>query len=315
MVPRTAASIAGALAAMLLLSSPTLAQQANSADPLIRAEGIVQVGPHTWVIPDNDVALVPNVGIVVGEQATLVIDPGLGARNGEVVAREAARLSADGARIYVVATHYHPEHTTGFLGFPDDVQFIAATAQAEEFAESGESMIRTFASRSPLTAELLSGATVFPADITFDREYTLDLGGVTVRFIRVGPTHTIGDTGVFVEGDGVLFAGDVVMNQSFLAATAVSSMAAWLAAFDTFQALEPKVIVPAHGAVGDGGLIAQNRMVMQAIQGRVQAMKAAGRPENEVVTTVQEELRAQYPNWPRSNGIAAAARSAFREAP
>ena len=46
----------------------------------------------------------------------------------------------------------------------------------------------------------------------------LDLGGVRVRFLVVGPTHTRGDTGFFVEGDGVLFSGDVVMNNSFLAA-------------------------------------------------------------------------------------------------
>ena len=314
MGPRTAASMVGALAALLFIS-PLEGRQANGPDPLVRPEGIVQVGPHTWVIPDNDVGLVPNVGIVVGERATLVIDPGLGSRNGKVVAQEVARLSADDAEIYVVATHYHPEHTTGFLGFPDGAQFIAATAQDAEFAESGESMIRAFASRSPLTAELLSDARIFPADITFDREYTLDLGGVRVHFVAVGPTHTAGDTGFFVEGDGVLFSGDVVMNQSFLAATNASSMAAWLAAFDTFETFNPSVIVPAHGAVGDGSLIAQNRSVMQAIQGRVQAMKAAGRPEGEVVSMVQEELRAQYPEWPRSNGIAPAARSAFREAP
>ena len=71
------------------------------------------------------------------------------------------------------------------------------------------------------TAELLKDAAGRKADITFDRDYTLDLGGVRVRFLVVGPTHTRGDTGFFVEGDGVLFAGDVVMNNSFLAATPV----------------------------------------------------------------------------------------------
>ena len=66
--------------------------------------------------------------------------------------------------------------------------------------------------------ELLKDAQGRKADITFERDYTLDLGGVRVRMLVVGPTHTRGDTGIFVEGDGVLFAGDVVMNESFLAA-------------------------------------------------------------------------------------------------
>ena len=46
------------------------------------------------------------------------------------------------------------------------------------------------------------------ADITFEREHVLDLGGVRVRFVVVGPTHTRGDTGFFVEGDNVLFSGE-----------------------------------------------------------------------------------------------------------
>lgn len=314
MLTRTVAVVAGVLA-LSLLSTPLDARQPAAADPLVRPEGIVQVGPHTWVIPDNDVSLVPNVGIVVGERATLVIDPGLGRRNGEVVAREALRLSAEGAEIYVAATHFHPEHTTGFLGFPDHARYIAATIQQTELYESGDMMIRAFAGRSPLHAELLSDARPFPADVEFDDEHVLDLGGVRVRLMVVGPAHTVGDTGFFVEEDGVLFSGDVVMNESFLAASDVTSMAAWLEAFDTFQALQPSVIVPAHGKIGDGTLIARNRSIMQAIQGRVLAMKAAGRPEAEAVRMVQEELRAAHPDWPRANNIAAAARAAYREAP
>ena len=73
--------------------------------------------------------------------------------------------------------------------------------------------------------------------ITFDRTYSLDLGGVRVRFIVVGPTHTRGDTGFFVEDESVLFSGDVVMHNSFLAASPASSLKAWLAAFDTFERL------------------------------------------------------------------------------
>ena len=104
-----------------------------------------------------------------------------------------------------------------------------------------------------MTAELLEGrhASARPTSPS-TATTSLDLGGVRVRFLVVGPTHTRGDTGFFVEGDGVLFSGDVVMNNSFLAATAVSSMKAWLAAFDAFEAMKPKTIVPSHGASATG---------------------------------------------------------------
>ena len=64
------------------------------------------------------------------------------------------------------------------------------------------------------------------------------------------------------------------MNNSFLAATAVSSMKAWLAAFDTLEALKPQTIVPAHGEVGPGTIIATNRSIMQGVQARARALKA-----------------------------------------
>jgi glyoxylase-like metal-dependent hydrolase (beta-lactamase superfamily II) len=142
----------------------------------------------------------------------------------------------------------------------------------------------------------------------------LDLGGVRVRMLVVGPTHTRGDTVFFVEGDNVLFSGDVVMNESFVAAGESTSMKAWLAAFDALEKMGPKVIVPAHGKIGDGSLIASNRTFMLEIQARARALKAQGRPIDEVAATVQQEMQAKHPTFGRINGVAAAARAAFNEA-
>ena len=300
--------------AVALASASVGAQRGPAPDPLVRENATVKLAAHTYVIPDANVGLVPNVGIVVGTRATLVIDPGLGKRNGETVLREVAKVSKN-AELYIASTHFHPEHTTGYAAFPPTAQYINSTVQEAEFEQSGMQMVQTFAGRSPLTAEILKDAVRRPAAITFDRTYTLDLGGVRVRFVVVGPTHTRGDTAFFVEGDDVLFAGDVVMNNSFVAATAVSSMKAWLAAFDTLDALKPRTIVPAHGEVGPATIIATNRSIMQGVQTRARALKAEGRTADETANTVQTEFQAQHPGWPRANGLAAAARSAFAEAP
>src|SRR5215467_15481359 len=220
-----------------LVSSIVIAQRGPAPDPLVRENATVKLGDHTYAIPDNNVGLVPNVGIIVGSRATLVIDPGLGRRNGETVLRETAKVSRN-SELYIASTHFHAEHTTGYVAFPASAKYINSNIQEAEFAEGGLPQIRTFSARSPMTAELLKDATGRKADITFDREYLLDLGGVRVRFLVVGPTHTKGDTGLFVEGDSVLFAGDVVMNTSFVAANAAtSSMNAWLAACDAFDAM------------------------------------------------------------------------------
>ncbi len=303
------------LAAVAVSAAAASAQRGRAPDPLVKEGSAVKIGDHTWAIPDGNVGGVPNVGIVVGSRATLVIDPGLGRRNGEIVLREVAKVSRN-TELYVASTHFHPEHTMGYVAFPPTAKYVNSRTQEAEFAEAGLGMVQTFASRTPVQAELLKDARRRVADITFDKDYTLDLGGVRVRFLLVGPTHTKGDTGFFVEGDNVLFAGDVVMNQSFVAANAmISSVRAWLAAFDAFEAMKPRSIVPAHGPIGDASLIPTLRAVMIDIQTKARGMKAQGRSADEVAMALQADVQAKYPMWARLNGVANAARVAFNEAP
>lgn len=304
---------ASALALSTMAAQQPPAPQGPPPDPLVKENITVKLGPHTYEIPDQNVGLVPNVGIVVGSRATLVIDPGLGRRNGETVLKEVAKVSKN-TELYIVSTHFHPEHTTGYLAFPPSAKYVNSTVQEAEFEQTGMQMVQAFSKRSALTAEILKDVTRRPAAETYDRTHTIDLGGVRVRCIVVGPTHTRGDTGFFVEGDSVLFAGDVVMNNSFLAATAASSMKAWLAAFDTFDALKPKTVVPAHGEVGPGTIIAANRELMLGVQARTLALKKEGKTADEAAATVQKEFQAKQPSWPRAQGLASASRSAYAEA-
>jgi glyoxylase-like metal-dependent hydrolase (beta-lactamase superfamily II) len=298
------------IAATLAFASMVSAQRGPAPDPLIRENATEKLAGHTYVIPDANVGMVPNVGIVVGSRATLVIDPGMGRRNGETVLKEVAKVSKN-SELFIASTHFHPEHTTGYLAFPPSAKYVNSTTQEAEFEENGMQFVKTFSGRSTLNAELLKDASRRRADITFDREYTLDLGGVRVRFLLVGPTHTRGDTGFFVEEDNVLFAGDVVMNESFLSAGAASSIKAWLTAFDTFEALKPKTIVPAHGAVGPGTLIGTNRAWVEQVRDKTLALKGQGKAIDETATAVSSEMQSQHPGWPRANGLAALSRSAY----
>ena len=164
--------------------------------------------------------------------------------------------------------------------------------------------------------ELLQGV-VFPAaDMIFERDHTLDLGGLRVRVMARGPTHTRGDTMVFVEDDGVLLAGDVVMNEAFLAFNSPSSSVdTWLARLDELSLLRPDHVVPSHGRMGDASLIAAQRDYVQTVRTRVRELKRAGRTADETAELVGRELQARYPTWTSPTRVVAAARAAYREAP
>jgi glyoxylase-like metal-dependent hydrolase (beta-lactamase superfamily II) len=289
--------------------------QAPSTDPLIRENAVSKVSEHVHVISDLNVGLVPNVGIIVGTRATLVVDTGLGPRNGETVLRVTNSVSTN-RELYVVSTHFHPEHALGESAFPANARIVRAKAQQQDIDEFGLALAKTFASRSPLVADLLEKAQFRKADVLFDREHTLDLGGVRVRLLSLGPTHTRGDTIVWVEGDRILFAGDVVMNRTFVAfASPYSSVTAWLADFDQLEPLRPVKVVPSHGPVGDASLIAEQRTVMKAIQSRAIALKRQGRTADEAAATIQNEMQASYSTWSAAARVSAIAKTAYAEAP
>ena len=50
----------------LALSAPIGAQSSDSEGPIVRPELINKITESVYVIPDNSVRLVPNIGIVVG---------------------------------------------------------------------------------------------------------------------------------------------------------------------------------------------------------------------------------------------------------
>lgn len=284
--------------------------RAAGPPPLVQADATERISDHVHVIPDNDVGLVPNVGIVVGSRATLVIDTGLGARNAETILREVARVSAHD-ELYLVTTHVHPEHDLGAAAFPSHTRMIRSRDQVAEIAESGLGMAKMFSSFSPLHAELLAGAEFRPADIVFDEEHALDLGGVRVRLLAMGFNHTRGDTAIFVEPDRVLFSGDVTM-PAHPNVGAGSSVSRWLESQRRFADLQPRHVVPSHGPMGDASMIAVYQGILGTIARRVPELKQQGRSVDEVVATVQEELREAHGT---SNRIATTIRTMYAQAP
>jgi glyoxylase-like metal-dependent hydrolase (beta-lactamase superfamily II) len=307
---------AAAVAALVALTSS--AQPAGGLNPMIRQDAAVQVSAHVYVIPDGNVALVPNVGIVIGDRATLIVDTGLGDRNGEIVLAEARKLSGNEA-FYLTATHYHPEHDLGANAFPASSKMIRWSAQQAEADEIGAETIQRFSSFAPVVARLLDGAGHRAPDILFDDEVTIDLGGVRVRAIGVGPNHTLGDTVFWVEGDRVLFTGDVVM-PAFPAVSGQSgSLALWQRNLDLFESLDPETIVPSHGRLGGIELVHRYRDYLGAVQQRVAAAKAGSASLDEVTAALGETLAADFsvlapPSGNAGGRINAAIQAAYREA-
>jgi glyoxylase-like metal-dependent hydrolase (beta-lactamase superfamily II) len=294
----------------LVATVPPVAAQ--TPPPIVRVEGLRQISSHVHVIPDNGVPGVPNVGYVVGDRAALVIDTGMGRPNGAAV-YEVAKKLAGTKQLYLVTTHIHPEHDLGAQAFPETTVLIRSGDQLKDIAESGLRLARVFAGRSALHAELLKDADFRKADVTFERDYELDLGGVVVKLSAMGPNHTLGDTIIWVESDRVLFSGDLAMRAQPVFASPQSSLRQWLANLDRLEALKPGIVVPSHGPTSEGAtFITGYRDYLIAVRDRTAAEKRAGRSIDRAVEAVANALGDRAPDKARLGG---AVRGAYAEAP
>ena len=253
----------------ILLSAVARAQLKQ---PLLSDDNLKRVSDHVSVLEGF-----PNVVFVIGSRATLVVDTGLGERNGETVMRAEQKL-AKGPILYLTTTHYHSEHTTGDQAFPANTILIRNSVQQEEMNKGVGAHMDAFRKMSAQNLDLLQNVKFRPPDVLFDREAKIDLGGVTARLFYVGPAHTKGDELIFVEEDSVLIPGDIVQKDIFpIMPNADASVKGWLAILDNVEALHPKFIVPDHGAsIVDASQIGTERAYILALQARALELKKQG---------------------------------------
>jgi glyoxylase-like metal-dependent hydrolase (beta-lactamase superfamily II) len=282
---------------LTLLALPASGQVAHMGEPVL-GEAAIQVSAHVWEITGF-----PNVAIIIGARSTLVVDTGLGPRNGATVARVAARLAPKSSKLFLTTTHFHPEHAAGEPGFPAGTILIRNAVQQREMDTHGQEMIDMFRRRSPQNEALLAGVALRRPDVTFDREATVDLGGgVTGRLLWFGGAHTQGDELTLVEPDHTLISGDVVQNKviPFIPGDG-GTPTSWLAVLDRVAQLEVAHVVPDHSPPGDGSLIAAERDLISTIRERALALKREGVAVDAAASRISAELRKQHPDWPDTN--------------
>lgn len=284
-------------------------------------------GPPSLMLPENQVTHVsdhvsviigfPNIGIVVGDRATLVVDTGLGPRNGAIALHEAQKLSR-GPVLYLTTTHYHAEHAAGEGAFPPNTILVRPVAQELEVQQKGEQFVAMFSSRSAQMKELLEGVKFRAPDITFDKEITIDLGGATARLFWMGmAAHTQADELIDVEPDSTLISGDIVQNKTLPnLPDQYASMKGWV---ETLAQLRqhPKWqhIVPDHSPAGDGSLVEEDYQFFSQLQTRALELKRQGKSADEAGQTLLAEFKMKFPDWPNLNALPNVVKHIYAENP
>ncbi|MFN8643013.1 MAG: MBL fold metallo-hydrolase [Candidatus Binatia bacterium] len=167
-----------------------------------------------------------------------------------------ARLAGAGAA-RGFNTHHNGDHCWGnsfFAGAEIIGHRLGAASFGKEQPKLMQSLKEQVHSDDPALAALarelesydFTGIELTPPTTVFDDRLDLELDGLRVELLYVGPAHTAGDTIVHLPAQRVVFTGDVL----FRLCTPIGwegTFATWAAALDRIIALDPAVIVPGHG--------------------------------------------------------------------
>jgi glyoxylase-like metal-dependent hydrolase (beta-lactamase superfamily II) len=217
--------------------------------------GWAEVGDRVFVRRHRELDL--NCGLVVGDDACLVIDTRSHLGEGRALA-EAVRAVTPHPWT-VVNTHAHYDHCFGNAAFrPADVW--AARNCLAELTDTAEhqraAVVHDLIVAGDPAAELVATAPVDLPDHLVDVTAGLDVGGRAVSLRHLGRGHTSADLVVSV--DDVLFAGDLV-EEGAPPAMGDAYPLEWPATLTALLGLVVGPVVPGHGAVVDEAFVTAQR--------------------------------------------------------
>ena len=277
------------------MSSKAFASQADLADKQV---SFTKLSDHAYAYTaEGD----PNTGIVIGDDAVMVIDTQATPGMAQDVIRRIREVTSKPIK-YVVLSHYHAVRVLGASAYAPE-HIIASEDTLGLIKERGEQDKASEIGRFP---RLFRDVQSVPAGLTwptltFSGKMTLWLGKLEVQLLQLGRGHTKGDTVVWLPQERILFSGDLVeFDATPYAGDAYFQD--WPATLDRLAALEPAKLVPGRGAALENAAqvaagLDGTRNFVRDVYASVQAGAAAGKDLNTVYRETLAAVRPKYGHW------------------
>jgi glyoxylase-like metal-dependent hydrolase (beta-lactamase superfamily II) len=221
-----------------------------------------------------------NIGVSAGEDGILIVDDQY-APLAEKIANALATISESKTR-YVINTHYHGDHTGSNAFFHEHKD---ATIFAHE----------------NVRVRLASGKDADPAAlpvVTYEQGVKFHFNGETIHVFHLPGGHTDGDSVVWFEQPDVLHTGDLFFKDMFpyVDQGAGGSVTGYIASVQTIldKIDDDTSIIPGHGSLATKADYQRFLDMMKETYAYVQAKKATGMSEDDVVVA---GLESKWDSW------------------
>lgn len=185
-----------------------------------------------------------NLSFVIGDNSVLVVNAGDNYLLAESLHDEIKQITELPVR-HVVLENGQGHAMLGMNYWQEQGATIVAHEDvAAVIEERGEEILSRMQARNRDKAQR---TVISTPDITFEQTYSVDLGGTIVEAMYLGPSHSPGDTQVWLPSQKIVIAGDIAFHERLLPVFDDSDTAGWIETWEAFKALDPDIVVPGHG--------------------------------------------------------------------
>lgn len=243
------------LAPVLILAAGAAWASEDIADQYPQSELYekpVEVIPHVWSAIG---ATAPptyensghnnNLSFIVTDEGVVVINSGASARLAAAL-HEEIKAVTDKPVVLVINENGQGHAMLGNSYWRDlGVDILAHADAVAETMENGDFILQGMQRYNRDKAE---GTRVEHANLSFEDEYTITLGGVEIKALHLGPAHDPGDVQVWIPQWDIVIAGDIAFHERMPPIFEHTCTSCWIETFDgPFTDLGATYVIPGHG--------------------------------------------------------------------
>jgi glyoxylase-like metal-dependent hydrolase (beta-lactamase superfamily II) len=185
-----------------------------------------------------------NLSFIITPEGVVVVNAGACYKLAEALHAEIRKVTDQPVR-YVILENGQGHAALGSNYWQS--QGVPVVAHVEAAAEIEEGAYALLTRMQGYNKDKADGTEVVAPDITFEDEYVIELGGLRIEALYLGPGHSPGDIQVWLPQKKLVISGDMAFHQRLLPIFDNTDTKAWIETYDRFVALKPEVVIPGHG--------------------------------------------------------------------